>query len=162
MKERGTYLDPTFSVVRDVAEPGGDYDVPALRIRGAHMLPRIRDTIQRAHKAGVRIVAGVDTGYGPNSLVRVAQEVAALADMGLTPLQALRAATIVNAEMLRLDKAIGVIEPGYEADLVVVEGNPLEKVEVLQDPLLVMSNGRIAIDRLEFSKTAAPPSSAAR
>jgi imidazolonepropionase-like amidohydrolase len=153
MKERGTFLDPTYVIVTDVAAPGGDYDLPALQIRGQHMVHRLRDTIRRAHQLGVKIVTGVDTGYGPASLMRVSHEVAALVDLGLSPLQALRAATLVNAELLRKERAIGVIATGFEADLIVVEGNPLERVEMLQDPLLVVSNGRVAVNRLEFGRT---------
>jgi imidazolonepropionase-like amidohydrolase len=152
MKEKGTYLVPTYAIVTDVAGPGGDYDVPALQIRGRHMVPRLRETIQRARAAGVKIVVGVDTGYGPNSLVRAAHEVAELVDMGFTPLQALQAATIRDAEMLRLDKSIGVVAEGFEADLVAVEGNPLTNIRVLQDPLLVISNGRVAVNRLDFGR----------
>ena len=152
MKERGTYFDPTYTTVIDLTEAGGDYDNPALRIRGQHMLPRLRDAVVRAHKAGVRIVTGTDTGYGPNSLTRIGQEATHFVEMGLTPLEALQSATIVNAEMLKLEKAIGSIEAGYEADLIAVEGNPLDNIATIQDPLLVISNGRIGVDRLEFGK----------
>jgi len=152
MKERGTYLDPTYTTVIDLAEPGGDYDVPALRIRGEHMLPRLRETIVHAHKLGVKIVTGGDTGYGPSSLTRISQEAGHLVEIGLTPLEALQAATIVNAEMLRLEKSIGAVEAGYEADLMVVERNPLENIGTLEDPLLVISNGRVAVDRLKFAR----------
>jgi imidazolonepropionase-like amidohydrolase len=71
---------------------------------------------------------------------------------GLTPLQALQAATLVNAEMLRLDKRTGAVEPGLEADILVVDGNPLDNIRTLLDPLLVISNGRIGLDRLSFAK----------
>jgi len=152
MKRRGTYLDPTYTTVVDLTEAGGDYDVPALRIRGAHMLPRLRDTIVRAHKLGVAIVTGGDTGYGPNSLIRIGQEVGHFVEMGFTSLEALQSATIRNAEMLRLEKSIGVIESGFEADLIAVEKNPLEEITTVQDPLLVISNGRIALDRLDFGR----------
>ena len=54
--------------------------------------------------------------------------------------------------MLRLEKQIGAIEPGFEADLLVVDGNPLENIRTLLDPLLVISNGRIGLDRLTFGK----------
>ena len=54
--------------------------------------------------------------------------------------------------MLRLEKSIGAVEVGYEADLIAVEGNPLENIATIQDPLLVISNGRIGIDRLDFAK----------
>jgi imidazolonepropionase-like amidohydrolase len=162
MKERGTYFVPTYSTVVDLAEPGGDYDDPALMVRGRHMLPRLRETIQRAHKLGVKIVTGADTGYGPESVTRISHEVAHFVEMGIPPLAALQAATIVAAELLRLEKTTGAVEAGLDADLIVVEGNPLEKVVVLQDPLLVVSNGRIALNRLEFGRTTAPSSGTGR
>jgi len=152
MKERGTYFDPTYTTVIDLVEAGGDYDVPVLRIRGQHMLPRLRDAIVRAHKMGVKIVTGGDTGYGRNSLTRIGQEVTHFVEMGFTPLEAIQSATVVNAEMLRLDKSIGLIETGFEADLIAVEQNPLETITTLQDPLLVISNGRIGLDRLSFAR----------
>src|SRR3954471_764841 len=152
MKERGTFLDPTYTTVIDLTEAGGDYDVPALRVRGEQMLPRIRDLIVRAHRLGIKIVAGSDTAYGPNSLTRIPQEITHFVEMGFTPLEALRSATTVTAEMLGLDKAIGVVEVGYEADLIAVERNPLTDIATTQDPLLVISNGRIGLDRLNFGR----------
>jgi imidazolonepropionase-like amidohydrolase len=153
MKERGTYFDPTYTTVIDLTDAGGDYDIPALRIRGQHMLPRLRDAVVHAHKVGVKIVTGSDTGYGPNSLTRIGQEVTHFVEMGFTPLEALQAATLVNAEMLRLEKSIGVVERGYEADLIATEKNPLENISTIQDPVLVISNGRIAVDRLNFGRS---------
>jgi imidazolonepropionase-like amidohydrolase len=158
MKQRGTFLDPTYTIVLDLVDAGGDYDVAALRIRGQHMLPRLHDTVVRAHTLGVVIVTGSDTGYGPNSLTRIGQEITHFVEMGFTPLEALQSATIRNAEMLRLDKSIGVLETGYEADLIAVEKNPLDNVTTVQDPLLVISNGRIGLDRLNFAKTTSPQS----
>ena len=159
MKERGTYLDPTYTTVIDLTDAGGDYDVPALRIRGQHMLVRLRETVVRAHKAGVKIVTGGDTSYGPASLTRIGQEIAHFVELGFTPLEAMQSATILNAEMLRLEKSIGAVEVGFEADLVAVEKNPLENITTIQDPLLVMSNGRIALDRLDFARPAQRSSS---
>jgi imidazolonepropionase-like amidohydrolase len=152
MKERGAFLDPTYTTVIDLTEAGGDYDVPALRVRGEHMLPRLRDLVVRAHKLGVKIVAGSDTSYGRNSLTRISQEMAHFVEMGFTPLEALQSATLVSAEMLRLEKSIGVLETGYDADLVAVERNPLENIATTEDPLLVISNGRVALDRLNFAR----------
>ena len=152
MKEKGTYLVPTYTTVEDLTQPGGDYDVPALTLRGRHMLPRLQRTVRRAHELGVKLVTGADTTYGPSSLTRIAAEVAAFVDLGLSPAEALRAATLTAAELLRRESAIGVIEAGFEADLVVVEGNPLQDVRALQDPLLVVSNGRVVVDRLDFAR----------
>ena len=119
------------------------------------MLARLRDTVVRAHQIGVKIVTGGDTSYGPNSLTRIGQEMTHLVEMGFTPLEAVQAATIRNAEMLRLEKSIGAVEPGFEADLIAVENNPLDKITTVQDPLLVVSNGRVALDRLEFGRNTA-------
>jgi imidazolonepropionase-like amidohydrolase len=152
MKAQGTYLDPTYTTVIDLAEAGGDYDVPALRIRGEHMLPRLRELIGRAHRIGVKTVAGTDSAYGPSSLVRIGQEVTHFVEMGFTPLEAIQSATLLSAELLRLETSIGAIEVGYEADLIAVEQNPLERIAALQDPLLVISNGRIGLDRLNFGR----------
>lgn len=152
MKEKGAYLVPTYTTVVDLTEPGGDYDVPALRVRGGHMLPRLRRTVQQAQKLGVKIVTGGDTGYGPSSLTRIPHEIANFVEMGIPPLEALRCATSTAAEMFKLERAIGAVEPGFEADLIAVEGNPLENVRALQDPLLVVSNGRVALNRLHFAK----------
>mgnify|MGYP001436991243 CR=1 FL=1 len=57
-----------------------------------------------------------------------------------------------EAELLRLEKQIGVLEAGFEADVLVVEGNPLDNVRTLLDPLLVVSNGRLVLDRMSFGK----------
>ncbi len=84
-------------------------------------------------------------------MTRIAQEVANFVALGLPPLAALQSATLTAAELLRLDGRIGAIEPGFEADLIAVEGNPLDDVQVLQDVLLVVSNGRVVLDRLDFS-----------
>lgn len=151
MKDKGVFFVPTLTTVVDLVEAGGDYDIPVLRNRGRHMLPRLRQTVKDAHQAGVKIVAGADTGYGPNSLTRISHEVAAFAELGMTPAQALRTATLVAAEMLRLAGKTGAVEPGLEADLVAVEGDPLEDPAALQDVLLVVSNGRVALDRLDFA-----------
>ena len=110
MAKQGTFFDPTLEALKDVADVGGDYDNHS-QLRGQHMLPRLKDAIGRANKLGVKIVAGSDTGYGPSSVGRVSKEIANLVDAGLSPLAALRAATITNAEMLRLgktDRASGV------------------------------------------------------
>jgi imidazolonepropionase-like amidohydrolase len=152
MAKQGTFFDPTADIVNDLAEPGGDYDNAALKRRGEMMQPILKAAIGKAAKFGVKIVAGSDTGYGPNSVARVSREAVVLVDAGLTPLQALQAATITNAEMLRLDQQIGVIEAGFEADVLVVDGNPLDNVRTLLDPLLVISNGRLALDRMSFGK----------
>lgn len=152
MAKQGTFFDPTADVVGDLAEAGGDYDDAALQRRGQMMRPILLAAIRRAHELGVKIVTGSDTGYGPTSIARISREVLVLNECGLTPLQALQAATIVNAEMLRLETRVGSLEPGFEADVLVVGENPLDDLRTLLDPLMVISNGRVALDRLSFGR----------
>ena len=164
MKAKGVYLDPTFTINWFAAEPGGDPRAaafgtaadPAIRLRAMAILPHHRETIERAHKLGLKIVTGTDLNYGPSALPRVSLEMAHFVEMGFTPLEAIQAATIVNAEMLRLEKSIGLLEVGYKAHLLAVEKNPLEDILTVQDPLLVISNGKVAVDRLNFARSATP------
>ena len=150
MAQKGTFLVPTHVVVVDLTQPGGEIDHPDLLLRGKHMLPRLRETIEKAIRLNVKIAAGTDSLYSPNSVTRVSQEIAAFVDMGMTPLQALQSATTVAAEMCGMSARTGAIAPGLEADLLVVERNPLQHIGTLDDALLVMSNGRIVINRLIF------------
>jgi imidazolonepropionase-like amidohydrolase len=152
MAQRGTFFDPTADVVNDLAQPGGDYDNAGLQRRGQMLKPVLVDTIRRARAAGVKVVTGSDTGYGPASMARIGREVLELVAAGFTPLAALQAATTVNAELLKLDTRIGQVRPGFEADLLVVDANPLQQPATLLDPLLVVSNGRVGLDRLTFAK----------
>lgn len=152
MVSRNAFFVPTADVVNDLAEPGGDYDNAGLQRRGQMMKPVLVETIRRARAAGVKIVTGSDTGYGQASMARVSREVVELIEAGLPALAALQAATSVNAEMLRLETRIGAVRQGFEADLIVVDANPLERPRTLLDPLFVVSNGRVALDRLTFGK----------
>lgn len=151
MRDRGTFLVPTYSTVVDLVEPGGEYDNPVLQIRGMHMLPRLAHTVRRAHALGVKVVTGADTGYGPGSITRVSHEVAAFVELGMSPLEAIQSATTVAAELFRIESRAGVIEVGFEADLIVVVGNPLDNIVALQDVVVVISNGRVAMNRLPFA-----------
>jgi imidazolonepropionase-like amidohydrolase len=154
MKARGTYFVPTYTTMIDLIEPGGDYDDPVVKIRGLHMLPRIEDAFRRAHEMGIPMVTGADTSYGPESVSRITMEVVNFVKLGMTPLEAIQSATLRAAELLRIDKETGAVEPGLEADLIVVERNPLDDIRVIQDVLIVISNGRMGLNRLPFAKGA--------
>jgi imidazolonepropionase-like amidohydrolase len=152
MAKMGTFFVPTADIVNDLAEPGGDYDNPVLQRRGQMMLPILKHAIQRAKALNVKIGAGSDTSYGAKSITTLAREIVMLADSGLTPLDALQAATTRNAELLRLEKEVGQVAQGFQADLIVVAGNPLQDLRTVLDPLLVVSNGKVAVDRLTFGR----------
>ena len=151
MKERGTFLVPTVAVVEDLMNPGGDYDDPVLQVRGRHMLPRVMEAVRTAYRLGVKIVAATDTGFRPDSTLTLQHEIEALTKCGLSPMEAIQAATSVAAELLEIDDRTGTIRQGYEADLIVVDQNPLENILSLQDVLLVVNNGKVVLDRLSFA-----------
>ncbi len=153
MLDHGTYLVPTIAVVVDLTLPGGDYDDPVLQVRGRHMLPRVRETARLGHALGVPIVAATDTGYGAESVLRLSHELIELVGVGLDELDAIRSATTVAAELLGVADRTGRVAPGFEADLLVLDRNPLEDIGAYQDVLFVMSDGAIALDRLEFRAT---------
>ncbi len=150
MVRRGTFLVPTMAIVTDLAQPGGDYDNSGLQIRGRFMLPRIREMAARAHKLGVKIVTGTDTGYGPGSVVRISHELEELVGAGLSPLEAIQAATTVAADLLGVADHTGKIAQGLDADLIVVERNPLEDMRAMEDVLLVVNNGKVVVNRLTW------------
>jgi imidazolonepropionase-like amidohydrolase len=85
-------------------------------------------------------------------VARIGGEIAHLVEAGLSPLAAIQAATISGAELLGVSARTGSVEPNMEADLIAVDGNPLERIWIVQNPLLVISNGQIALNALDPSK----------
>ena len=152
MKKMDTFLVPTFTTVVDLTQPGGDYDNPVLIIRGQHMLPSLERTIKMAYKMGIKIATGADTGYGPNSTTRIGMEITNFINLGMKPIDAIRSATIIGAELLGISKQTGTIDIGKDADIIVVTKNPLNDARTIQDVVFVMSNGNIALNRLPFGK----------
>ena len=147
MKERGTWLVPTWITIEDLDEEANNY---VLRLRGMYMLPQLESVIREAHAMGVKIVTGADNSYEETSINRISLEVEAFVNFGMTHFEALQAATVSAAEVLQVDDRTGRIAEGYEADMIVVPANPLEEIKALQDVLLVMSNGQLALKRIPF------------
>lgn len=90
------------------------------------------------HKAGVPIVAGTDQTVPGHSLHR---EIELYVQAGFTPMEAIQAATIVPARVMGLDKEIGTVEPGKRADLIILDGNPLESIHNIRKVEFVITNG---------------------
>jgi imidazolonepropionase-like amidohydrolase len=101
--------------------------------------------IQRARDADVTIVCGSDAGEYPHG--QNARELGLLVEYGLSPAEALRAATVSAAEVLELSDRLGRIAPGYIADIVAVRGNPLKDISVLRKPIVVIKDGKVHLDR---------------
>ena len=152
MAQRGTFLVPTYSTLLDLRDPGGDYDDPVLHLRAEHMIPVAQQMVRRARQLGVRVITGADTQYGPLSITRISQEIVNFTLLGFTPMDAIRAGTSLAADALGIGATTGRVGAGLEADLIVVEGNPLDDIRTIQDVTIVISNGRVALNRLPFGK----------
>lgn len=114
------------------------------------MLPRIRETAAYAHKVGVKLIAATDTGYDPNSVMRLGLELEEFISIGMTPFEALKSATSLAAKFLNIDDHTGSIQKGLEADMLILENNPLENIGAIHDPLMVVNNGTIVVNRLSW------------
>lgn len=143
MAEHDIILVPTLSVFDHVAE--SEAYPTWMRERARRLGDSARLTIEAARTEGVAIAMGADAPPPGGS----AQELIRLADAGLTPLEALTAATAVAARACRVDSLVGTIEPGKVADVIVVDGNPLKDLAILTDPrrLWLVLQGGTAIAR---------------
>ena len=145
MAQRGIFFVPTFAVYEYHRKSA----LAHVRERAHHLREHHVESLRRAFAAGVKIAAGTDAGgHGHPSN---AMEIECLVKAGLTPLQALRAATGWAAECLGLERDIGTVEKGKLADLIVVSGDPLADVKMLQNPeriALVLKSGEVAANRL--------------
>jgi imidazolonepropionase-like amidohydrolase len=114
-------------------------------------------TIHRARAAGVKIAAGVDCGYNRClPLEGMVNELTALVNRGMTELEALQAATIRGAELMGWENEIGSLARGKLADLVVVDGDPLDQIEAIGRVALVIQHGRIVRNLLEDTHIPVP------
>jgi imidazolonepropionase-like amidohydrolase len=141
MKERGTFHVPTISAIRGMTDHPDE--VPAYAVEKATMLAELaRDAFRRSIRAGVRIACGTDAGTPFNPHGNTPVEIVRMVEWGLTPLKAMRAATSAAAELLRLPE-VGVLEPGKVADLVVYDEDPIERIDAVLRPVMVMKAGEV-------------------
>lgn len=137
MKERGTYLVPTSylgQVIRLEALP------PPIRGKAEYILPLARQSLQLAIKSGVKIAFGTDAAVIPHG--QNAKEFGVLVERGMTPIEAIRTATVNAADLLGVNDR-GNIAPGLLSDIVAVPGNPLDNIRVLEDVRFVMKGGTV-------------------
>jgi imidazolonepropionase-like amidohydrolase len=143
MKEKGTYWVPTLLagnwVAEKAKEPG--YFPEIVRPKAAAIGPEINRTFRRAVAAGLKIAFGTDTGVSPHG--ENAREFELMVQGGMSPMQAIQSATIHAARLLRVDDRLGTIEQGKIADIIAVEGNPLEDIGRLKQIDFVMKDGGI-------------------
>ena len=142
MKAHGTWLVPTMLAPRAaLAQARGGMLPPATIPKAEQAAAAAMESHRRAIAAGVKVAFGTDTGvskHGDN-----AQEFALMVAAGMTPAQAIKAATVGAAEALDRSAQFGRIAPGMPADIIAVDGDPLADVRQLEDVDFVMKGGRI-------------------
>ena len=132
--EHGTFWCPTLSVYF----PESPEDNTEIRRR---IIARHKEVFQKAMKLGVKICFGTDVGAFEHGTS--AREFLRMVEYGMTPIEAIRSATVRAAELLRLEKQIGSIEPGKLADIIAVEGDPLNDIKALSRVNFVMKEGKV-------------------
>jgi imidazolonepropionase-like amidohydrolase len=151
MVKRGTFYVPTIDHNRYYIENGDKIGyTPGYKERLQAFIPRNLETARRAFKAGVKIAMGSDaiyTMFGQNT-----RELGWFVKAGMTPEQALRTATANAAELLGKEKELGAVAPGYLADLVAVDGDPLADINVVLNHVKwVMKGGEVVVDKSKGS-----------
>lgn len=142
MKDRGTYLVADVYVSDYILSEYAKLGAPALILEKEKQVgTRQRENFKKAHLAGVKIAFGTDAGVYPHGLN--ARQFAKMVEWGMTPMQAIQAATVNSADLLGWKDRIGSIAPGKLADIVAVTENPLQKVAVLENLQFVMKNGAV-------------------
>jgi imidazolonepropionase-like amidohydrolase len=140
MKAHGTYLVPTLYLSDWFLENAPKMNVPpAMLAKGKEVMPAARKNIAHAFASGVKVGFGTDAAVYPHGLN--AHEFAVMVKLGLTPLQSIQAATVNDAELLGWSDRVGVIEPGHFADIIAVDGDPLQDVTTLERVKFVMKGG---------------------
>ena len=141
MIERGTWYVPTIIagdwVMRQAKIPG--YYPPQVAAKALAIGPLIQATAGRAYKAHVKIAFGTDAGVYPHG--DNAHEFELMVDAGMPQMFVLQAATINAAQLLKRDKDLGSVTPGKYADVVAVDGNPLDNISLMKQVSFVMKQG---------------------
>jgi Amidohydrolase family len=163
LKVRGTVIDPTLvlmemilrpldrplvaiepgvaKVAPELAGPLNSLGVPAEQREVADAIFRKhREVVAALHRAGVSIVAGTDQSVPGRSLYR---ELELYVQAGMTPMEAIRSATIVPARAMKLDDKVGTVEPGKRADLILVAGRPDKSISEIRKVKTVVAGGRV-------------------
>jgi imidazolonepropionase-like amidohydrolase len=149
MREHGTYLVPTLYLGDWMIENAGlTHLPPPLLAKAQEVIPAARKNIAHAFASGVKVAFGTDAAVYPHGLN--AHEFAVMLKLGLTPLQAIQAATINAADLLGWSGKVGSLEPGAWADIIAVDGDPVKDVTTLERVKFVMKGGEVV--KNEYTK----------
>ncbi len=140
-KKTGNWYVPTISAGRFVADKAKipNYYSALVQPKAAAIGPQLQATFARAHKAGVKIAFGTDAGVFPHG--ENAKEFGYMVEAGMAPIDTIRSATVNAALLLDQPKRLGAVAPGFAADIIAVEGDPLKDVKVLEQVKFVMKDG---------------------
>lgn len=151
MLQKDVFLVPTLSAVHHIITHGTEGGIPEYGVRKAREVAETHfQSVAKAYKAGVKIAMGTDAATPYNFHGKNAFELELLVKAGMTPKDALLAGTKMGAELMGWGDRMGSLKEGYWADLILVNGNPLEDVRVLQDTgkiLMVVKGGKVEVDR---------------
>jgi len=142
MKKNGTYLVPTLYLADwFLANAERLHVPPELIAKGKDVMPAARKNIAHAFASGVKVAFGTDAAVYPHGLN--AHEFAVMVKLGLSPLQSIQAATTNAADLLGWSDKIGTLESGKWADIIAVDGDPLQDVTTLERVKFVMKGGEV-------------------
>jgi imidazolonepropionase-like amidohydrolase len=143
MKEKGTYYVPTLMAVQGLTEQiaKGVPIPPAIKVKAEDAIAHIHVTFQKAIAKGIKIGLGTDAAVYPHG--RNAEEFHQMVDLGMKPIDALKAGTSSDADLLGLANKIGTLENGKLADVVAVPGDPLQNIRQTEHVFFVMKEGVI-------------------
>jgi len=143
MRARGTYYVPTTLAGVTVAEYATtqDFMPPAIREKALAVGQQIVETLRRGHDAGLKIAFGTDTAVSPHG--ENAREFALMVQAGMSPMEAIVAATLTAAEHIGQGAQLGSIAPGKAADIIATAANPLDDVGELRKVIFVMRGGNV-------------------
>jgi imidazolonepropionase-like amidohydrolase len=142
MRENGTTLVPTLMALKGVSEGlGKGTYTPVVEDKIRAVVPLMSSLVSRARQYGVKIAFGTDAGVFQHG--RNAEEFALMTRQGMSNREALASATTGAAKVLGMEDEIGRIAPGFSADIIAVDGNPLADVTVLEKVGFVMVRGRV-------------------
>ena len=146
IRERGTYVVPNPYTNWHIIERGAAGGFEPYQIEKSKEVYELKlESLRRAIRAGLNVAYGTDSGVQPHGAN--GRQLRIFVDAGMTPLEALRSATLVNARLLRMEGRVGVLRPGAFGDLIAVPGNPLEDIAVAERPTFVMAGGRVVLAR---------------
>ena len=143
LKDNGAYLVPTLLPGQKVPATmeGNPFFTDEIKAKANAASAASLGNVELAYKAGVKIAFGTDSAVTPHG--KNGEEFAYLVQAGMTPMDALRSATVVTAELLDLSDSLGTIEVGKFADIIAVDGNPLDDISTMERVQGVIRDGRL-------------------